>query len=139
MTKDELIQFIKTTNIGFLATVAADGAPRVRPVGIHTVYGDDLFFFTFANTRKVEELKANPEVEVVWARNDTLSQVRIKGKASIVDDQATCDRFKADEPIVSRLLPPGAESLFCLFRVSPQRVEVAEGLVPYQQVAWTQT
>ena len=53
MTRDEVIDYIKDVKFGYLATVGADGAPRVRPIGITTVYGDDLYFFTFSTTRKV--------------------------------------------------------------------------------------
>ena len=79
MTRNEVIAYIQDVKFGYLATVGADHAPRVRPVGMYTVYGDALYFFTTANTRKVAEIDNNPQVEVVWSKLDEQSQVRISG------------------------------------------------------------
>lgn len=136
MTRDEIIGFIKEVNIGYMATMDNNNRPRVRPMGIHTIYDKDIYFFTFKNTRKVSEINNNPQVEVVWANTKTLSQVRISGDATIVNDETIQQRFKNDEPIVGKILPPGAEHLFCLYKITPQKIEVAEGLVPYKEVAW---
>jgi uncharacterized pyridoxamine 5'-phosphate oxidase family protein len=136
MTREEIVEFIKEVNIGYMATMDNNNRPRVRPMGIHTIYDNDIYFFTFRNTRKVAEIDDNPKVEVVWAKTKTLSQVRICGEATIVNDDNIQQRFKDDEPIVSKILPPGAEHLFCLYKITPEKVEVAEGLVPYKEVVW---
>jgi uncharacterized pyridoxamine 5'-phosphate oxidase family protein len=136
MTREQAIEFIKGAHFGFLATVGTDNCPRVRPIGIHTVYERDVYFFTFAGTRKVAELAANPQVEVVWTNPRTLAQVRVRGRSSLVTDEATQQRFRDEEPIVAKLLPAGAEHLFRLYKIQPEAVEAAEGLVPYQPVVW---
>ena len=136
MTRDEVIQFIQETQFGYLATVGADGGPCVRPVSIKDVYGDDFYFFTFCTTRKVAEMAGNPQVEIVWARADGAVQVRVKGEAVLEEDEAIHARFKADNPMVSKILPPGGEKLFALYKVQPASVEAAVGLVPYTQVEW---
>jgi uncharacterized pyridoxamine 5'-phosphate oxidase family protein len=136
MTRDEVIKYIQKVEFGYLATVGADGAPRVRPVGIKNIYGDDLYFFTFSNTRKVAEMEANPQVEIVWSKLAELSQVRISGKAVIVADQAMQQRFREDNPIVAKLLPEEAQHLFRLYKIQPEKVEMAQGLVPYTEIAW---
>lgn len=135
-TRDEVTKFIQEAQFGYLATVGADNAPRVRPVAIKDIYGDDLYFFTFSNTRKVAEMAANPQVEVVWAKVEELSQVRIKGKAVVVEDEAIQQRFREDNPIVARMLPPGAQHLFRLYKITPETVSMAKGLVPYTEIAW---
>ena len=134
MTRDQVIEFIKEVHFRYLATVCADSTPRVRPIGIDTVYDDDLYFFIFSTTRKVAEIEANPYVEVAWAKE--LSQVRVRGKAAIVNDEDIQLKFKKDNPIVAKILPAGAEHLFRLYKAQPEKVEVADGLVPYQEVAW---
>jgi general stress protein 26 len=136
MTRDEAIEFIKQVHIGHLATVDSNNAPCVRPVSINTVYDGDLYFFTFTNTRKVAELEANPQVEAVWTKLDTLSHVRIKGQANLIEDESIKERFKNDNPKVAEMLPPGFEHMFCLYSITPEKVEVAEGLVPYTQINW---
>ena len=136
MTRDEVIEYIQEVEFGYLATVAADNAPRVRPVGIKDVYGDNLYFFTFVNTRKVAEIENNAQVEVAWSRLTDWSQVRIRGRMVVEEDPAIHQRFKADNPIVAKLLPEGAQHLFRLYRLEPEKVEVAKSLVPYTEVAW---
>jgi uncharacterized pyridoxamine 5'-phosphate oxidase family protein len=136
MTRDQIIQFIKEVHIGYLATICADNTPRVRPLSAHTFYDGDLYFFTFSNTRKCAEMEANPEVEVVWMKMNDMSQVRLRGKAVLVEDQDVQRKFKEDDPKVSQMLPPGTEQLFRLYCIKPQKVEIAEGLVPYKEVAW---
>jgi uncharacterized pyridoxamine 5'-phosphate oxidase family protein len=136
MTRDEAIAFIKRAHFGYVATRDVDDGVSVRPVGIDTVYGNNLYFFTFAGTPKVRQIASDPSVAIVWADCDTLSQVRIKGTAHVEDDPAIIARFKADNPMVGKLLPPGAESLFTLFRVEPRTVQAANGLVPYEPVDW---
>jgi uncharacterized pyridoxamine 5'-phosphate oxidase family protein len=136
MKREEIIRYIQEAHFGYLATVDPEGAPHVRPMGIHSVYGDNLYFFTFATTRKVAELDRNRWVEVVWAKTDEQSQVRISGTVAIEDDKAVIQRFRKDNPIVAQMLPREAEHLFRLCRIEPKTVEFTEGLVPYSQIDW---
>ena len=136
MTRDQVIAYIQEVRFGYLATVGADNAPRVRPIGIYNVYDDDLYFFTFSNTRKVAEIEANPQVEVVWCKLQEQSQVRIRGKMVVEEDEAIQQRFREDNPIVAKLLPEQAQHLFRLYKLQPEVVEMAEGMVPYTEVDW---
>ena len=38
--------------------------------------------------------------------------------------------------IVANLLPEAAQHLFCLYKLQPEAVEMAEGMVPYTKVDW---
>jgi uncharacterized pyridoxamine 5'-phosphate oxidase family protein len=136
MTRDKVIAYIQDAKFGYLATVGADNAPRVRPVGMYTVYGDNLYFFTTSNTRKVAEIDNNPQVEVVWSKLQEQSQVRISGKMVVEEDEAVIQQFKADNPIVANLLPPAAQQLFRLYKLQPEKVYWAKGMVPYTEVTW---
>jgi len=136
MTRKEVEAYIREVKFGYLATIGADNAPRVRPVGIKDVYGDDLYFFTFVTTRKVAEIENNPKVEVVWSKVTDQSQVRISGKMVVEEDPAIQQQFKEDNPIVANLLPEGAPDLFRLYKLQPHQVHMAKGLVPYEEVAW---
>jgi uncharacterized pyridoxamine 5'-phosphate oxidase family protein len=136
MTRDEAIQFIERAHFGYVATHDLDSGVSVRPVAIDTIYGRDLFFFTFATTPKVRQIAANPHVSVVWADVSALTQVRVKGTAYVEEDPAVITRFKDDNPMVDTMLPPGTEGLFVLFRVQPELVQAAQGLVPYETVDW---
>ena len=136
VTREGIIRYIENVKFGYLATVDANNAPRVRPVGIYTVYGDCLYWFTLSNTRKVGEIAANPQVEVVWSNLQEQSQVRINGQLAVKTDEAIIEQFKADNPIVAQLLPEAAQPLFRLYRLQPDKVYWAQGMVPYTEVAW---
>ena len=136
MTRDQVLAIIEKVQIGYLATVDADNAPRVRPVFIKDVYDDELYFFTFSTTRKVAEIEANPQVEVVWADVENNSQARISGKAVMVEDEAMHKRFLNDNPNAARIIPERARHLFTLYKIQPERVEGAEGLVSYTGIEW---
>ncbi len=135
-TREQIIEFIKDVKIAYLATLGTDNVPRVRPLGVHTVYGDAVYFFTFKTTRKVAEMAAHPHAELVWARLGDNAQVRMRGDVMLEDDAEVQTRFKAENPMVAKMLPPGAEHMFALFKLQPTTVEAVVGLKPYTQVAW---
>jgi uncharacterized pyridoxamine 5'-phosphate oxidase family protein len=136
MDKQELISYIKDVHFGYLATVGVDNHPRVRPIGIHNIYNDCLYFFTFDHTRKVAEMETNPHVEIVWSKLAEQTQVRIRGVVAVETREEIQQQFIADNPVVTKMLPPEARHLFRLYRVEPETVEAAAGLVPYEKVVW---
>ncbi len=136
MTREKVIAYIQQVHFGYLATVGADNAPRVRPIGIYNVYGDDLYWFTLSNTRKVAEIEANPQVEVVWCNLEEQSQVRIRVKTVVVEDEALQQQFRQDNPIITKLIPEVAQPLVRIYKLEPGKVYMAKGMIPYTEVAW---
>lgn len=135
-TRDQVVEFIRDVKFAYLATLGTDGVPRARPLAAHTVYGDAVYFFTFKTTRKVGEIAAHPLAELVWARLQDNAQVRMRGSVALEEDVEVQAHFKADNLMVARMLPPGAEQLFTLFKLTPEVVEAVVGFKPYVQVAW---
>jgi uncharacterized pyridoxamine 5'-phosphate oxidase family protein len=135
-TRDQVVAFIDEVKFAYLATLGTDGVPRARPLAAYTVYSDAVYFFTFRTTRKVAELTAHPQAELVWCRLQDRAQVRMRGPVALEQDPKVQARFKADNPMVAQMLPPGAEHLFALFSLTPEVVEAVVGLKPYTQVAW---
>ena len=135
-TREQVIEFIEDVKFAHLATLGTDNVPRARPLAAHTVYGDAVYFFTFKTTRKVAEIVAHPQAELVWTRLQDNAQVRMRGPVTPEEDAQVQARFKTDNPMVGRMLPPGAEHLFALLKLTPEVVEAVVGLKPYAQVAW---
>jgi general stress protein 26 len=135
-TREDVIAFIQEVHFGQLATVNAEGAPRVRPVGIKDVYGDDIYFMTLAMTRKVAEMAAEPRVEVNWVNLAELAQVRVEGVAELVEDGDTVQQFMGDNANLAGVLPPGTEQFIQVYRIKPTKVWMAKGMVPYTDVEW---
>jgi uncharacterized pyridoxamine 5'-phosphate oxidase family protein len=134
--RDQVVEFIDKVKFAYPATLGTDSVPRARPLAAHTVYGDAVYSFTFRTIRKVAELAAHPQAELVWCRLQDRAQVRMRGPVALEQDAEVQARFKAGNPMVAQMLPPGAEHLFALFRLTPEVVEAVVGLKPYTQVAW---
>ena len=80
-------------------------------------------------------MHGNPQVEVVWAKVDGTEQERVKDKAAVEEDQAIQQWFRDDNSIVSQIIAPGAGHIFSLYKIQPEKVEAAQGLVPYMVLA----
>jgi pyridoxamine 5'-phosphate oxidase len=85
-----------------LATATPDGKPSARMVLLRGVDERGFVFFTNYDSRKGEELEANPQAAVVmyWAELDR--QVRIEGKVEVVSPEES-DAYFQSRPPGSRL------------------------------------
>lgn len=137
MDQAEITRYIRESRIACLASVDEEGAPRVRPMGMGTVYDGRIYFFSFATTSKVSEFATDSRVEIVWSRPDEHSQVRVCGSVALEEDTCVVRRFRKDNPVVDRMVPSEAAPRFRLYRVEPQKVRVALGFVPYTEVPWS--
>lgn len=74
-----------------LVTIDDGGLPRVRSVGTREPEGDDLttWIITHSVSRKVQQIKARPEVALHYVDDDELSQVTLMGVATLHDDAKT--------------------------------------------------
>ncbi|MFP1633092.1 pyridoxamine 5'-phosphate oxidase family protein [Zhengella sp. ZM62] len=69
-----------------VATIGADGAPRLRTVMLRSVEEDgwQITFHTDATSSKAAELAADPRLEIhVW-RQDLQLMLRLRGRASLI-------------------------------------------------------
>jgi len=82
-------ELIEGIEVAMLTTHAADGSIVSRP--IQTLQFDhcgDLYFFTAADSGKVEELIAHPDVNLSYAHPSKQRYVSIRGQASVERDRA---------------------------------------------------
>jgi len=82
-------ELIEGIEVAMLTTQAADGSIVSRP--IQTLQFDhrgDLYFFTAADSGKVEELIAHPDVNLSYAHPSKQRYVSIRGQASVERDRA---------------------------------------------------
>lgn len=118
-----------------LATVGADGSPKVRPISPLRV--DDGFTISFANLRsygKTADILANPAVELCYM-DDRHFQVRISGRA----EEITNFDEKADlwdsSPLLRKYLGSLNNPELVLYRVIPSRVRfMQEWALEYEEV-----
>jgi len=85
-----------------LATVAADGRPSTRIVLIKGVDARGLVWYSNFNSRKGQELAANPMAALQFHWVELERVVRIEGRVERVED-AEADAYYASRPLDSRI------------------------------------
>ena len=114
---------IKDIEVAMLTTVDADGTLRSRPmVTQKTDFDGDLWFFTRADSAKVDEVRRAEQVNLSYAAPDKQRYVSVSGTARLVRDRA-----KAEElwhPLLKAWFPGGLDDPdLALLKVSVERAE----------------
>jgi len=88
--KRKVLELIGEMDYALLTTRGSDGTPlHARPMAYRSVERDgDLWFFTKRDSRKVEELTADPRTLVCFADPKKQNFVSISGQSEIVTDRA---------------------------------------------------
>ena len=122
-----LASLIKDVEIAMLTTTQADGSLVSRPVGTQQVEFDgDLWFATAADSEKVAEIRANPQVNVAYASAGKNTYVSVCGKASIVADRAKIEALWS--PPMKIFFPEGKDDPnLRLIRVRAESAEYWDG------------
>ena len=104
-----IAELIRDIDICMLVT-RADGALRGRPMSNNgkVEFDGDSWFFTYRDTPKVEEIEADPRVELAYIATERGAWISIEGTAEVVEDE---DR-KAElwEKDLEQWFPDGPES-----------------------------
>jgi pyridoxamine 5'-phosphate oxidase len=85
-----------------LATVGDDGRPSSRIMLLKGVDADGFVFYTNLDSRKGREARAHPDVALTFHWQPLEIQVRVEGRAQLVDD-AEADAYFAGRPRGSQL------------------------------------
>ncbi len=83
MTKDEVIDLIRDTGIGTLATMEGD-QPRVRPMMPFLTDDNKLLIALLGRSRTIEQVKKNPNVEICYI-DRKMWYARVTGTAQSSD------------------------------------------------------
>jgi len=84
---------IAEVNAMVLSTVGAGGAPSSRMVLCKYADTDGFVFYTNYDSRKAEEIDANPQVSLLFPWHPLGRQVRVEGLASRVDEAESAAYF----------------------------------------------
>jgi general stress protein 26 len=104
----KLGELIEGIEVAMLTTHAADGSIVSRPV--QTLEFDasgDLVFFTAADSKKLEELARNPDVNLAYANPKKQVYVSVRGSARWDRDPATIDALWS--PVQKVFFPDGKD------------------------------
>lgn len=78
-----------------VATATADGKPSARVLLLKEVNGKGFVFFTNYQSRKGEELMANPYAALVFDWHTLQRQVRVEGEVEKLSPEASDDYFNS--------------------------------------------
>ena len=117
-----IAELLRDIDICMLVT-RADGTVRGRPMSNNgkVEFDGDTWFFTYRDTPKVEEIEADPRVELAYVGTERGAWISIEGSAEVVED----DERKADlwEKSLEQWFPEGPEDdKLVLLKVSADRV-----------------
>jgi general stress protein 26 len=102
----QLLKHFRST----MMITAANGAPHARPMGLQgdaKDFGGVLWFFTDRNCRKVEEIKQNPSISLLFQSDSDSAYMHLFGHASLSDDKAKMKELYT--PLLKTWFPAGLE------------------------------
>lgn len=116
MTKSEIIQFLNANPACHLAT--ADGnQPRVRGMLMYRADDQGILFHSGTTKDLYKQLTANPLVELCFNNMKDGVQVRLSGKAELVEDQKLKEEVVANRPFMKPWIEQRGYSFLAIFRV----------------------
>lgn len=123
---NELWERIKDHRTAMFTTVSQDGMIHSRPMMTQEREADmDLWFVSSLNTEKIDEIKANPKIGVLYYRDADNAYVSIAGTAEINTDKALIrSKWKEDWKV---WFPEGPDQTdIALIKVTPIEAEYWE-------------
>ncbi len=116
-------EIIETAHYCALITLDQFGKPHVRmmePVS----HQDDMVVWlgTNSKSRKVQEIRNNPQVTLYYSDHEGGSYVAIAGTANLIDDPEKKDRLWREE--WDTLFPGWKNNFYILIQVIPNRLEI---------------
>jgi general stress protein 26 len=126
ISRDSLLKvaniIIDSARCRVLVSVDKEGRPHAREMDpFPPEEGMVIWFGTNPNTRKVQQIKDNPNVAVFYYETKGLSYVSINGKAELVNDPA--EKAKHWKDYWKRYYPDRDKDMI-LIKVVPERLEV---------------
>jgi len=100
---------VKDARIAMMTSMTSDGKHVARPMAVQDVeFDSDLWFFAYSDSDLIQQIRANPQVNVSFSDAKQNSWVSISGAAVRTDDPA-----KAKElwnPLLKAWFPDGLET-----------------------------
>lgn len=123
--QERIFTILAQPHLASFATVTEQGTPWVRYVVAHAAHDLSIRFATSRETRKVAQLKKNPEVHITAGVTDlatATSYVQIEGTAAFVTDQAERDAFWHDN--LKKYFSGPQDPSYGVVVVQPRRIEL---------------
>ncbi|MGC4852336.1 pyridoxamine 5'-phosphate oxidase family protein [Micromonospora sp. DT4] len=102
-------ELIRAARICMLTTISLDGRQVSRPMGLQEAEFDgDLWFFAYADSAKLRQIRVNPEVNVAFSDQKHNAWVSVSGTASESSDTERAKRLW--NPLLKTWFPEGLDT-----------------------------
>lgn len=128
----EVFEFLKKCNTYYLATVEADGQPRVRPFGTIDLFEEKLYIQTGKVKDVSKQIAANPKVEICafdgqkWLRVacTLVRDERLEAKTHMLDNYPMLKKmYDAADDNTEVLYLKDATATFSSFTEAPKTIK----------------
>ncbi len=116
MTKTEILALIKSNPTAYMATVEGN-KPHVRAMGIYDASEDGIIIQTWTIKDIHQQVVKNPEVELCFNDRKAGIQVRISGKAEIINDLEFKKKVVEQRPFMKPTVEKRGLDVVALYRV----------------------
>lgn len=120
MNRQQILEFLNKTQTCHLATVE-DGEPRVRGMMMYRADESGILFHTGTGKDLFRQIRENPAVEICFNDLQAGLQVRVRGRAQIVQDQALKEEIVAHRDFMKPWIEKYGYDLLGVFRVTACR------------------
>ena len=129
MTKEEVIDLIRDTGFGLLAT-NENNQPRVRPMMPYLTDDGRLLLALLARSRTIPQIEKNPMVEICFV-DRKMSYCRIAGSAKITTNMEKKMLVFNGIPMLRQYFSQPEDPNFVLAEIQIKRIEA---MTPHQKV-----
>ena len=128
MTKEEVIDLIRDSGYGVLATME-DKQPKVRPMMPYLTDEDELLVALLPTSRSIGQIQKNPLVEVCFV-DRKMWYARITGQAKISEDKDKKETLWNNVPMLKQYFGGTEDPKFKLMSIKILQVEAS---TPHQK------
>ncbi len=104
----------------YLATIDGE-QPRVRPVSPVLTEGFTVYVANLRMYHKTQEIAANPRVELCYLDSGH-NQVRLTGRAEVVEDRELLERIWNSNPLLRKYLGTVDNPALIVYRIAAEQV-----------------
>ena len=133
--KEKIYDVLKERTLANAATITEDGKPWTRYVMITTDQDLKISFAAFVNSRKVSQLKNNPEIHLTCGISDPMKMdpyLQIQGRAELSTDQKVKDAYWQEYgcEVFEKIFESPENPNYGVINITPHRIEyLAPGLM----------
>lgn len=118
--------FLRKSQVQYLATIGTDGKPKVRPFQFKLEDGGKLYFSTTNDKNVYQEIKKQSYVELC-ASGENFSWLRLSGKVVFSDDLSIKTRiFEQAIPLIQSFYKTPDNPAFVLFYLDEATVTISD-------------